>query len=31
VEMCPEKDCLKMKFAGKTVMASRNWLDDKKD
>jgi ferredoxin-type protein NapH len=27
VEMCPEKDCLKFKFAGKTVCRSRNWLE----
>ena len=29
VEMCPYKDALKAKFAGVTVMGSRNWLDDK--
>jgi polyferredoxin len=27
VEMCPEKDCLKFKVAGKTVCKSRNWLE----
>jgi ferredoxin len=27
VEMCPEKDTLKVKVAGKTVLSSRNWLD----
>jgi ferredoxin-type protein NapH len=27
VEMCPYKDTLKVKFAGKTVMKSRNWLE----
>ena len=27
VEMCPEKECLKFKFAGKTVCKSRNWLE----
>jgi ferredoxin-type protein NapH len=27
VEMCPEKDCLKFKFVGKTVCKSRNWLE----
>jgi polyferredoxin len=26
VEMCPQEDCLKFKFAGKTVVKSRNWL-----
>jgi ferredoxin-type protein NapH len=26
VEMCPEKDCLKFKVAGKSVFKSRNWL-----
>jgi ferredoxin-type protein NapH len=25
VEMCPEKDCLQFKVAGKTVCRSRNW------
>ncbi len=29
VEMCPYEDCLKFKFAGKTVCKSRNWLDNK--
>jgi ferredoxin len=28
VEMCPEKDALQFKFAGKTVLRSRNWLKD---
>jgi ferredoxin len=27
VEMCPNEDCLKFKFAGKTVCKSRNWLN----
>jgi ferredoxin-type protein NapH len=27
VEMCPEKDTLKLKFAGKDVCKSRNWLE----
>ena len=27
VEMCPEKDTLKVKFAGKDVLKSRNWLN----
>ena len=27
VEMCPEKSCLKVKMAGKTVFESRNWLE----
>ena len=27
VEMCPEKDCLKFKVAGKAVCKSRNWLE----
>ena len=27
VEMCPYKDALKVKFAGQTVMSSRNWLE----
>jgi ferredoxin-type protein NapH len=27
VEMCPEKDCLKFKFVGKTVCRSRNWVE----
>jgi ferredoxin-type protein NapH len=26
VEMCPYEDCLQFKFAGKTVVRSRNWL-----
>ena len=29
VEMCPYGNALKAKFAGKTVMSSRNWLEDK--
>jgi ferredoxin-type protein NapH len=29
VELCPEKDCLQFKFAGKTVCRSRNWLEEK--
>ncbi len=27
VEMCPEKDTLKIEFAGKPVFKSRNWLE----
>ena len=27
VEMCPEKRCLKVNVAGKTVFESRNWLE----
>jgi formate hydrogenlyase subunit 6/NADH:ubiquinone oxidoreductase subunit I len=27
VEMCPYEDALSLKFAGKTVMKSRNWLE----
>jgi polyferredoxin len=27
VEMCPYEDTLKVKFAGKTVFKSRNWLE----
>jgi polyferredoxin len=27
VEMCPEKNCLKVNMAGKTVFESRNWLE----
>jgi ferredoxin len=27
VEMCPEKDCLKFKFAGQTVCKSRDWTE----
>ena len=26
VEMCPYEDCLQFKFAGKTIVRSRNWL-----
>ena len=29
VEMCPYEDCLKFKFAGKTIFKSRNWLNNK--
>jgi polyferredoxin len=29
VEMCPEKDALQFKVAGKTVCRSRNWLNNK--
>jgi ferredoxin-type protein NapH len=29
VEMCPYKDALKLKFAGKTVVASKDWLEQK--
>jgi ferredoxin-type protein NapH len=28
VEMCPQDGCLKFKIAGKTVVKSRNWLDN---
>ncbi len=28
VEMCPQDDCLKFKFAGKTILKSRNWLNE---
>jgi Pyruvate/2-oxoacid:ferredoxin oxidoreductase delta subunit len=28
VEMCPQKDALRIEFAGKAVFRSRNWLDD---
>ena len=27
VEMCPYEDCLQFKFAGKTIVKSRNWLN----
>jgi len=27
--MCPYEDALQLKFAGKTVMKSRNWLEEK--
>lgn len=27
VEMCPETDCLKLDFAGRTLFKSRNWLE----
>ncbi len=27
VEMCPEKNCLKFKVAGKALVKSRNWLE----
>lgn len=30
VEMCPYEDTLKVKFAGKTVFKSRNWLEPAK-
>jgi ferredoxin len=29
VEACPYEDALSIKFAGKTVMRSRNWLEEK--
>jgi ferredoxin-type protein NapH len=29
VEICPYEDALSIKFAGKTVMTSRNWLEEK--
>ncbi|MDR2700020.1 MAG: 4Fe-4S binding protein [Nitrososphaerota archaeon] len=28
VELCPHDDALKIKFAGKTVVSSRNWLEE---
>ncbi|HLN46146.1 MAG TPA: 4Fe-4S binding protein [Candidatus Sulfotelmatobacter sp.] len=28
IEMCPEKDTLKFQFAGRTVIKSRNWLEE---
>jgi ferredoxin-type protein NapH len=31
VEMCPEKDALKLKFAGKTLYKSSNWLRPKEN
>ena len=31
VEICPYDDALSIKFAGKTVMKSRNWLEPKQD
>ena len=30
VEICPYEDALKLTFAGKTVVKSRNWLEEKK-
>ncbi len=30
VEICPYEDALELKFAGKTVMKSRNWLEQQK-
>jgi formate hydrogenlyase subunit 6/NADH:ubiquinone oxidoreductase subunit I len=30
VEMCPEKDCLQFKVAGKTVCRSLNWVEKPK-
>jgi ferredoxin len=30
VEMCPQKDALKLKFAGKDIFKSRNWLQTTK-
>lgn len=30
VELCPYEDALEIKFAGKTVMKSRNWLEEQK-
>ena len=30
VEMCPYKECLKVKIGGKTVFKSRNWLEPSK-
>jgi len=31
VEMCPYEDCLKVNFAGKTILNSRNWLEPSED
>ncbi len=31
IEMCPYADCLQFKFAGKTIVKSRDWLDIQKD
>lgn len=28
IEMCPQKDALKLQFAGRDVFKSRNWLED---
>jgi ferredoxin-type protein NapH len=30
VEICPYEDALELKFAGKTIMKSRNWLEQQK-
>ncbi|MCW4006107.1 MAG: 4Fe-4S binding protein [Candidatus Bathyarchaeota archaeon] len=30
LEMCPYQDCLTLKFAGKTLLKSRNWLEPSK-
>ena len=30
VEMCPQKDALKVQLGGKTVFSSRNWLETKR-
>ncbi len=30
VELCPYENALELKFAGKTVMKSRNWLEEQK-
>jgi polyferredoxin len=30
VEVCPYEDALSIKFAGKTIMQSRNWLEQEK-
>jgi Fe-S-cluster-containing hydrogenase component 2 len=30
VELCPYEDALKIKFAGKTLASSRNWLEEEK-
>jgi ferredoxin len=29
IEMCPEKNALRLNFAGKTIIKSRNWLEKK--
>jgi len=31
VEMCPYEDCLKIKFAGKSIYKSKNWLEPEPD
>jgi ferredoxin len=31
IEICPYEEALSLKFAGKTIMKSRNWLETKQD